>query len=151
MRVITRLASFAAALLIAAAASAQIPPPGLGACGGQTVTFKAVRVPQSVLADGKPLAAGVYDVRITAERPKPATGQSPSGECWVEFVKDGVVAGREVASVVAPEDVAAVAKGGAPKPGAVRIDLLKGADYVRVWLNDAGTQYLVNLAVPATK
>jgi hypothetical protein len=133
--------------LLPVAAAAQTPPPGFGACSGQTVTFKDVRLPQAVRADGKPLAAGLYDVRLTTERPSPARGQSPAAECWVEFLKDGTVAGREVASVVGPEEIAAVAKGSAPKPGATRVDLLKEGEYLRVWLNSAGTHYLINLAV----
>ena len=132
---------------IAPAALAQVAPPSLGSCGGQTVTFKNVRVPQAVLADGKPLAAGVYEVRITTDRPAPAVGQSAAGECWVEFLKEGSVAGREVASVIVPADIASVAKGPAPKPNSVRVDELKGGEHVRVWINSAGTHYLINLPV----
>jgi hypothetical protein len=135
------------ALLPSTGPSRQTAPPGLGACGGETRTFKDVRLPQGVLADGKPLAAGLYEVRVTTEHPSPARGQSPTGECWVEFVKDGAVAGREVASVVPPEEIAAVAKGPAPKPGTTRVDLLKEGEYLRVWINSAGTHYLINLTV----
>lgn len=147
MKSICCVAIFALALLPTAAASRQTAPPGLGACGGQTLTFSDVRLPQAVLADGKPLPAGVYDVRLTTEHPAPARGQSPTGECWVEFVKSGAVAGREVASVVAPGEIAAVAKGPAPKPGATKVDLLKEGEYLRVWINNAGTHYLINLTV----
>jgi hypothetical protein len=40
-----------------------------------------------------------------------------------------------------------VAKGPEPKPNAARVDLLKGGEYLRVWMNSAGTHYIVNLAV----
>jgi hypothetical protein len=60
-------------------------------------------------------------------------------------LKDGNVAGREVASVIGPDAIAAVAKGPAAKPNAVRVDELKGGEHVRVWINSAGTHYLVNL------
>jgi hypothetical protein len=78
------------------------------------------------LANGKSLAAGTYQVRITTERPAPAAGQSAAGECWVEFLKSGSV-GSEVASVVSGGDIGAVAKGPQPKPNAARVDLLKAA------------------------
>jgi hypothetical protein len=128
-------------------ALAQAAPPALGSCGGQTVTFKNIRLPLPVLANGKFLAAGVYEVRITAERPAPAVGQSAAGECWVEFLKEASVAGREVASVIGPADIASVAKGPAPKPNTARVDELKGGEHVRVWINSAGTHYLINLPI----
>jgi hypothetical protein len=116
-------------------------------CDPEAVTFSNIRLPQAVLANGKPLAPGIYLVRITAERPAPAVGQSPTSECWVEFLKGGAVAGREVASVLSAEDVSTVAKGPGPKPSASRVDLLKGGEYLRVWMNSAGTHYIVNLPV----
>ena len=44
-----------------------------------------------------------------------------AGACWVEFLKHGSVAGREVASVVAPADIELVAKGPVPKPNTARV------------------------------
>jgi hypothetical protein len=137
--------------VLAVAAIAQTPPPALGTCGGQAPTFGNVRLPQTVLANGKPVPAGVYEVRITTERPAPAVGQSAAGECWVEFLKDGSVVGREVASVIGPADIASVAKGAAPKPNTARVDELKGGEHVRVWINDAGTHYLINLSVAPSR
>ena len=136
-----------AALLLAAAAFAQSAPPvPTTQCGADSAAF-SVQLPQTVLANGQPLAAGSYQVRITAERPAPAVGQSPAGECWIEFVQDHAVVGKEMASVVPAADIDAVAKGPAPRPSAARVDLLKGGEYLRVWLNDAGTHYLVNMPV----
>ena len=135
------------ALFIAAVASAQTIPFSAAACEARMATFSDVRLPQAVIADGKPLAAGTYQVRITTERPRPAVGQSATAECWVEFVKTGSVAGREVASVISTEDIGAVAKGPPPKPSAFRIDLLKEGEYLRVWMNSGGTHYIVNLPV----
>ena len=135
------------AMFIAATASAQTPPFAVSRCDPEAVTFSNIRLPQAVLANGKSLAAGTYQVRITTERPAPAAGQSPTAECWVEFLKGGSVAGREMASVVSADDIGAVAKGPEPKPNAARVDLLKGGEYLRVWMNSAGTHYIVNLAV----
>ena len=136
-----------AALFIAAAASAQTAPFAVSKCDPATITFTNVRLPQAVLADGKGLAAGTYQMRVTTERPTPAVGQSPNAECWVEFVKTGVVAGREVASVVSTEDIGTVAKGPAPKPSTSRVDVLKEGEYLRIWMNSGGTHYIVNMPV----
>lgn len=138
-----------AAVLVATSAAAQPRSPFLAAtCNpAAAVTFEDVRLPQAVVANGNPLGAGSYQVRITTERPKAAIGQSPTGECWVEFVKNGNVVGREIASVVPADEIGAVAKGPEPKPTEARVDLLKGGDYLRIWLNDGGTHYLVNLSV----
>ena len=135
------------ACTVAALAFGQAAPPILGTCGGQQATFKNVRLAQPVLANGQPLEAGLYEVRITTERPAPAVGQTAASECWVEFLKNGTVAGREVASVVAPADIQLVAKGPVPKPNTTRVDALKGGEHLRVWINSAGTHYLINLVV----
>src|SRR5919109_1052112 len=60
-----------------------------------------VRLPRAVTADGKPLPAGSYEVRLTAQEAKPeAVGTSEKLERWVEFVQRGTVKGREVVSIV---------------------------------------------------
>src|SRR5262245_5406297 len=74
-----------------------------------------VHISKKVMADGKPLAAGTYQVRLTSDEPKPGVGQSPSAEKYVEFVRAGKVAGREVATVVSAEDIGKIAKGRKPK------------------------------------
>ena len=106
-----------------------------------TVTIK-----HKVTADGKPLAAGTYGVRLTADEPQPAVGQSAGAEQWIEFTKGGAVAGREVVTVVSDTDIAKIAKGsGKPAKGGYRVDLLKGDDYYRVWINKLGNNYLIHL------
>jgi hypothetical protein len=97
------------------------------------------------MADGKPLAPGTYTVRLGRDEVKPAAGQSPDAARFVEFVSGGRVVGREVATVIQAADIGQIAKGSRPSPGAARVDLLKGNDYVRVWINSAGTNYIINL------
>jgi hypothetical protein len=126
---------------------AQTPPPALGSCSGESATFSGVKLPAATLADGEPLPAGSYDVRVTSRHPAPAVGQSPEASCWIEFVSRGTVLAREVASVIGAGELAAIAKTPPPSPGSARVDVLKGGEYVRVWLNHKGTHYLVNLAV----
>jgi hypothetical protein len=106
-----------------------------------------VRVSRDVLADGKSLKAGLYEVRVTGEEQAPAKGMSAHAERWIEFVSKGAVAGREVATVIADADIASVAKGPRPRANASRVDILKGGDYLRVWINRNGEHYLLNMPV----
>ena len=119
----------------AGTASAQMANSNLG-----TVTLG-----KKVMADGKPLAAGTYQVRLTSDTPKPGVGQAPDAEKYVEFVKAGKVAGREVATVVSAEDIGKVAKGKKPARNGASVELLKGGDYYRVWINHGGTNYIINM------
>ncbi|MDQ3487090.1 MAG: hypothetical protein M3468_05065, partial [Acidobacteriota bacterium] len=61
------------------------------------IALGSARITRSAMADGKPLPAGTYTVRVTAQESKPeAVGQTESLERWVEFVQKGEVKGREV-------------------------------------------------------
>lgn len=107
-----------------------------------------VRLPKALRADGKPIAAGTYQVRLTADEAKPdAKGSSEVLERWVEFVKGGQVVGREVVSIVPANEAKLVQKDSPPPSGGSKVETLKGGDYVRVWINRAGNYYLVHLAV----
>jgi hypothetical protein len=105
-----------------------------------------VRLPKGVKADGKELAAGSYQVRLTADEAKPdAKGSSEKLERWVEFVKAGKVAGREVVSIVPAAEAKLVQKDTPPPSGGSKVETLKGGDYVRVWINKGGNYCLVHL------
>ena len=104
-----------------------------------------VTIGKKVMADGKPLAPGTYQVRLTSDAPKPAVGQAPDSEKYVEFVKGGKVVAREVATVISAEDIGKIAKGKKPARNGSSTELLKGGDYYRVWINHGGTNYLINL------
>lgn len=106
----------------------------------------SVRLPSSVKADGKPLAAGTYTVRLTAQAASPdAKGQTPSLERWVEFLQGGQVKGREIVSIVLRPDIDKVQKDSPPRPNGAKVELLKGGDYYRVWINRGGNYYLIHL------
>ena len=108
----------------------------------------SVTLKRAVKANGQPLAAGTYTVRLTDEDAKPAVGQSAGSERWVEFVRGGKVVGREMASVVSDADIAQVANGpGKPARGGTRVDTLKGDEFVRVWINRGTNHYLIHLPV----
>jgi len=95
--------------------------------------------------DGKPLAAGSYTLRLTGEQATPVVGQTP--DHWVEFVQGGQVRGRELASTIAADAIREIAEGTPPASGRPRVELLKGDDYLRIWVNRSGTHYLIHLAV----
>jgi hypothetical protein len=115
--------------------------------GSSTAPLGTVHIAKTVMADGKPLPAGTYQVRLTADEAKPAVGQSPDAERYVEFLKNGKVVAREVATVISAADIGQVAKGAKPAPGTAKVEELKGGKYMRVWINKSGNNYLINLPV----
>jgi hypothetical protein len=117
----------------------------LSAFATLVVVLGSVHLTRATLADGKPLPAGTYEVRLTDESPKPAVGQTMESERWVEFVRAGKVVGREVASVVPAAQLTARSAQASPMANRSRVDTLKGGDYVRIWINKASTHYLINL------
>jgi hypothetical protein len=110
-----------------------------------------VKLPRKVTADGKPLPAGTYQVRLTAqEAESKAQGATANYERWVEFVQAGQVKGREVVSIVPQADASKVAKEPAPAPGRAKVEMLRGDDYLRVWINKGGNHYLIHLVPSAS-
>jgi hypothetical protein len=112
------------------------------------IALGAVHIPKAVKADGKPLPAGTYQVRVTGDTAsQDAKGATKSLERWAEFMKGGKVVGREVVTIVPQADVAKVQKDTPPRPGSSKVETLKGGDYVRVWINKGGNHYLMHLPV----
>ena len=108
----------------------------------------SVNLPKSVKADGKPLPAGTYQVRLTPQQATPdAKGQTPPLERWVEFVKGGKVVGREVVTIVPQSEIALVQKDAPPPANGSKVQTLKGGDYQRLWINKGGNHYLVHFPV----
>jgi hypothetical protein len=112
-----------------------------------TTALGSVRLPRAVVANGQPLAAGTYTLRMTTDPVTSVVGQGPDAAHWVEFVQGGQVKGKELASIVTPADTKLVAKRTPPAAGRPLVQMLKGADYLRVWVNRDGTQYLVHLGL----
>ena len=115
------------------------------------VVLGSVTLPRAVKADGKPLPAGTYTVRLTAQAAQPTVaGQLPDLNRWVEFVQGKTVKGREVVSIIPPEEVSQTVQGPdletrtAPRT-ASKVQMLKGNEYLRVWISRAGIQYLIHL------
>jgi hypothetical protein len=130
------ISTFAA---VAAAQTGQVPT-------GETA-LGSVNIPRSVKADGKDLKAGTYQVRLTAQAASPAVpGQTM--ERWVEFVQGGKVVGREVVSIVPAAEVKDLQPGPDAPPSSragSKVEMLKGNEYLRVWINRAGVNYLIHM------
>jgi hypothetical protein len=110
----------------------------------------SVHLTSKVTADGKPLAPGTYQVRLTAVEAKPdAVGITEPLERWAEFVQKGEVKGREVVSIVPQAEIKNVVKDAPPASGGSRVQMLKGNDYIRVWINKSGNHYLIHLPTGA--
>jgi hypothetical protein len=127
------------ALVFAAEAlvMAQTAPQSLG----------SVNVSRRVIANGAPLAPGTYTLRLLPEDLKPVVGQTLAESRWVEFVRGGKAVGREVATVLTGPEAKAVTKGPGPASGSSKTELLKGNEYLRIWVRRGGTHYLVHLAL----
>ena len=126
---------------VTAPANTEVLPEG-------TTSLGTVRLPRTVKANGETLSAGTYQVRLTEKIVPETVGATEAYERWVEFVRGGEVRGREVVSIVPESEVSEVSKGGGPAPGRSKVEMLRGDDYLRVWINRGGTHYLVHL-VPA--
>jgi hypothetical protein len=114
------------------------------------VALGAVRIPRGVTADGKPLAAGTYQVKVTAQEAKPeAVGTTEPLERWAEFSQKGTVKGREVVTIVPQSEIKMVVKDAPPPAGAAKVQTLRGNDYIRVWVNKGGNHYLIHLPAAA--
>jgi hypothetical protein len=96
-----------------------------------------ITIPRTVMVDGQSLAAGMYLLQLAEDAPD-------SAGRWIEFVSDGDVAGRGLAVVIQDTDVGEVAKSPPPRNEAQVMELREG-EYVRVWLNRDGTNYLLHL------
>jgi hypothetical protein len=109
------------------------------------VQLGAVHLTKAVKADGKNLAAGTYQVRLTPETASPdAKGATASLERWVEFVQRGQVKGREVVTIIPQSEIDKVQKDTPPHANSSKFETLKGGDYERLWINKGGNHYLVH-------
>jgi len=110
-------------------------------------TIATVRITQSVLAGGKPLPAGTYELRLTDERPTPLPGQSADAQRRVEFVANGTVVAREVAEVMRDSDRPAVGASAQHSREGTRVDELRGGEFVRISVTRGTEQYLIYLPI----
>ena len=139
---------FVALLVGSLTASVAAQPGQQGQAPVGETALGSVRLTRSVMADGKPLKAGTYQVRLTSQDATPAV-PGIKMERWVEFLQGGKVAGREVVSIVPGSELKDLMPGpdNLPRAGAgsSRVEMLKGNEYVRVWINRGGVHYLIHM------
>lgn len=134
--------TFAAVAVVAGAAALAHPAPQ------QAQALGSVTLPRAVMANGETLAAGTYTVRVSTQAVPAAVGLSSESSTWLEFVQGGQVRGRELASVLSEAQVIQqVVESRPPASGSSKVEMLKGNEYLRVWINRGGTHYLVHFAV----
>jgi hypothetical protein len=131
--------AFSIVLATIAAASPQSLP--------EANVLATVRITEPALADGRPLAPGTYQVRLTDERPTPRPGQSADAQQWVELVADGSVIAREIAEVIRDDDRPEIGASAERAAEGVRVQILKGGDFLRISVKRQGTRYLIHLPV----
>jgi hypothetical protein len=150
---VTMLAAALAAFGVPALSAAPASVTPLLQAGSDVVptgamSLGSVRIGRRVMANGQPLPAGTYQVRLTAQEAQPtAAGAGAELERWVEFLQGGQVKGREVVSIVPKAEVKAIAKTNPPAPGTSRVEMLKGNEYLRVWINRGGISYLIHMPI----
>ena len=131
---------------LAMALAAVVAPTLTAQTADKAMSLGSVHLSKKVMAEGKTLDPGTYQLRLTSDHPEPAAGESPESEQYVEIMRAGKVVAREVATVVSKDDIKSIAKGDTPPAsGAAKVELLKGDDYIRVWVNKGGTHYLLHL------
>ena len=106
-----------------------------------------VRITDRVLADGKPLTPGTYEVIITDERPALENGTPSENQRWVELVHDGQVVAREIAEVFPAAERPVGTSGTGSLAAAVQ--RLQGDEFVRIAVTAGGARFLVHLPMAA--
>jgi hypothetical protein len=120
----------------------------LGRIAMIAVVLGTVQISRAMVADGKPLPAGTYVVRLADAAPPTAIGQSAGAERWIEFLKGGTVVGRELATVISDADMPTIAKGARPHANSSLVEMINNGEHLRVWINKDTTNYLIHL-IPA--
>ena len=110
----------------------------------------SVRIPIAVLADGKPLPPGQYNLRLTGTQP-PQPGQPAGAQQAVEFIASGNVVARETAEVLRDDDRPAVGASSELVQSGTRVEMLKGGEFLRISIKREGARYLVYLPIAGDK
>ena len=126
---------------VAAAQQGQVPT--------TETALGSVRIPRSVKADGKDLKAGTYQVRLTAQDAAPPAAGINRWSAGSSSCRAARSPGAKSSASSRPAEVKDLQPGPdrpgkAPSAG-TRVDMLKGNDYLRVWINRAGVSYLIHM------
>jgi hypothetical protein len=130
--------------LLSVGTAAQSTPQGQVPAG--EANLGSVTLPRAVMANGQVVGPGTYQLRLSAESVQPAAGITM--ERWVEFQRGGKVVAKEMVSIVPQAEAKDLQPGpdsGRPPAGAPRVEMLKGDEFLRVWINRGGVSYLLHL------
>jgi hypothetical protein len=105
-----------------------------------------VRLAQPVMASGKPLAAGTYELVVTDERPSSPSGEPNESQRFVEFVANGNVVAREIAEVF-PASERPVGTSSASGAARAVVQRLRTDNFLRVAVNTSSARYLVHMPI----
>lgn len=122
-----------------------------GSTAIDVIALGEITLPVPVWADGDELPAGTYRLQ-RADALLPGEGEE-RGAYWIEFLQNDAVQGRELATVVTPEQAERLNRGAVrPEPNQARVDVVRATRYVRLWINHGRFDYLINLPMaPATR
>lgn len=104
-----------------------------------------VTISQQVLADGKPLPAGTYEIYLTDERPNVTGAGTTDAQRVVELAQNGQVVARTIAEVFANGRDRAVGTSGVSQPTRPRVQMLRSGEFLRISFSDAEGRYLIHL------
>lgn len=136
------LSCFVAVFVTGAVASAHHTDPGR--------THPTITLAQQVFVDGKPLAAGKYEIAITEERPAVGAGAASEAQRVVEFIQNGKVVAKDVAEVFAAGE-RPVGTSGATGRATAQVQKLTGGEFIRIVVTEGGSRYLIHLATSELK
>ena len=131
-----------ALLLFAMSAGSPNAQSSAGTTAGASV-LTTVQISTPVLAGGTLLAAGRYEVRLTAEHPTP--GQPRNAQESVEFVVNGKVVARDVAEILYDDDSPSIGASSQRTKTGTRVELLKGGEFLRISVKREHERYLIHL------
>jgi hypothetical protein len=112
---------------------------------GKSHAVATVTITEPVKADGKPLAPGTYEVWILNDRPATA-GDPSNAQRVVELHQNGKMVAKDVAEVFgAAERPVGTSGTTGSRMGKAVVQKLRGGEFLRIAITDAGARYLIHL------
>lgn len=108
-------------------------------------THPTVQITQEVMAGGKPLAPGTYQIWITDDRPDVGAGAPSENQRVVQFVQNEKVVATEIAEVFTRGEPQAVGTSGGAGSSRARVEMLRGGEFLRVSINAPDARFLIHL------
>jgi hypothetical protein len=136
-------------LSMMAAATFAVPAAAHHTTPGKSHAVATVTLNEPVKADGKPLAAGTYEVWILDEQPAVNAGAPSNAQRVVELHQNGKMVAREVAEVFGSERPIGTSGTTGSRMGKAVVQKLRGGEFVRIAISDAGARYLIHLPTAA--